>query len=293
MKPIKEGLPYLEAALTLSHTQKPSLYKFYKKNHENSNTYIKWNMDSVQTKKPIILYYYTTKKNFYDNILPEKKLYFSPIRYTNDHLEGVGVAFGSMRANKEDILPDPFNMNAKYLCLTKNHPMSFFAPPMWRRYAEKQEGICIEIQFNCELYNKMYKINNKISHGKIQYLPIVDLFGGQATGSFSINKDVNAFQSKDITWLYEREYRFVYEGNEDDDQYVALDHSIIDYSISIFFCFNNKNQLMLYSSNQNFTDLSVPVITTIDAQGRIATFSDDRDFVDPPTSDAVYPSANQ
>lgn len=181
------------------------------------------------------LYHYTTVESFM-KIWLSGKLKLSPLDRQNDILEShkpftsAGFYPEKMKVIKETL------ESFKQLSFTMDykHKLGYMSTMMWGQYADKGNGVCIELD-----YESLKLDTYDCLHGKVKYVrnfPSPPSVQENANDKMSIKKHIirnkkHFFFTKLDDWKPENEYRVVSDSPE--VEYINISHAVTNIWIAI------------------------------------------------------------
>lgn len=172
--------------------------------------------------------YHTTSLNSFMLIWAKKRLKFAPLTGVNDMKE---MTFSASNENPQ-LLPMLFAMQDvrkayKQISFTMDFDSSikgYASPLIWGVYGDKNNGVCIELDYNkldlptnyfCDIVEYEDKVKHQIEIPK-------DIVTVNSLKSFIQTHQKELFFIKDRCWKYENEYRII----SDTDEYLDITNAI-------------------------------------------------------------------
>lgn len=201
-----------------------------------------------------LLYHYTSMSIAFDHILKDGKLRISPMRLLDDPKESKDWFWKIYNSGigQESLIDDANNyLNNNYyvLCfsqdskgadcsdlinLKKNiYKKGFAKSRMWSQYADKHKGICLAFSRKQVLSdiktsfgsNPIYRGAVKYSNPSIKSLASQGLDVPDIEGCIKKHKN-EIFFNKNIDYRDESEYRFVFNSDKNDYEFVDINNSL-------------------------------------------------------------------
>lgn len=191
------------------------------------------------------LYHYTSSKRF-DSIISSNVMLYSNTNNSNDNMERYATISNYIDINNE-----------KYICLSKDYKNS----PLWYFYANRFNGVCIELDFNYERFTLV----------DIEYInPEDGISARRRLNSFELSPR-DYLSRKVWYWRYEDEVRLFDNQIEDPNGIVnihnyinnvyiggAFDYNVISDNTALFLYQKFKlNQLKGISSPNGYIESSL------------------------------------
>ncbi len=170
----------------------------------------------------------------------------------------------------------------------------FDIPPMWQHYSKNGEGVCLIFSFHklSKAIDKKARVEGlQVLRQKIKYLDFKhtsarkesSLIGmseinsvghSQAIDKFICNFQEELFFTKDISWSYEKEFRWVVVGKNEDPFYVPINSSLLAVVLGPDF-----DPSVLERVNQTKRDLNIPIKRLINSHGLARNAYDLEEFL--------------
>jgi hypothetical protein len=222
----------------------------------------------IYTRPKNRLFHYCKLSTLIELILPEMSLLLSPLEKTNDPRENQSFVFGAISngsialdeiKTKNDEVSKLLRENVKLICFsddvynTTHDTKSIFGyelSAMWAHYAERHQGVCIELdkeKFLFENKDRIIKENLR----KIKYIPLENniqpiyldygelesdsLQKEQYLSNFKHQHKEHLYFTKYKEWEHENEVRLLHFSDKNENEYCTIKESLVNIYLGIEF----------------------------------------------------------